>query len=147
MNIISYISTRYFFNFDQHISQAFQTRDRRVTECKGKGKDKVFLLQARLWPRGWVQVQRYSSKTMALEGVSGQQHAPAILYPWEGPSTHCTHWVGLRAGLDRWKISPHWDSIPGPSSPQSVAIQTELPGSQSLNVHLLNYGLIRLCVR
>jgi len=41
---------------------------------------------------------------------SGQQHAPAALYPWERPSTHFTGgWVGPRAGLDRWKISstPH----------------------------------------
>ena len=35
------------------------------------------------------------------------------------------------AGLDGRKISPHRDSIPGPSSPQSVAIPTELPGPQS----------------
>ena len=36
--------------------------------------------------------------------------------------------MGLRAGLDGRKISPHPDSIPGPSSPFSVAIPTELPG-------------------
>ena len=37
----------------------------------------------------------------------------------ERPSTQCTGgWVGLRAGLDRREISrPHWNSIPGPSSP------------------------------
>ena len=46
-------------------------------------KGKVFPLQARLWPRGWLQVQLYSSTTTALEGVSGQQHAPAVLYPRE----------------------------------------------------------------
>jgi len=34
-------------------------------------------------------------------GVSGQQHAPAALYPRERPGTHCTGgWVGPRAGLD-----------------------------------------------
>ena len=39
----------------------------------------------------------------ALGGVSGQQHAPAVLYPREGPGTHCTGgWVGPRAGLD-WR--------------------------------------------
>ena len=37
-------------------------------------------------------------------------------------------WVDPRAGLDGRKISPHRDSIPEPSSPQSVAIPTELPG-------------------
>ena len=33
--------------------------------------------------------------------VSGQQHAPAALYPRERPGTHFTGgWVGPRAGLD-----------------------------------------------
>ena len=49
-------------------------------------------------------------------GVSGQRHAPAVLYPRERQGTHCTGgWVGPRAGLDGRKISPHWDSIPVPS--------------------------------
>ena len=48
--------------------------------------------------------------TTALEGVSGQQHAPVVLYPWERPGTHCTGgWVGLRASPEGRKISPHWD--------------------------------------
>jgi hypothetical protein len=40
------------------------------------------------------------------------------------PGTHCTGgWVGPRAGVDGWgKYRPHWDSIPGPSSPKLVAI-------------------------
>ena len=39
--------------------------------------------------------------TTALEGVRGQRHAPAALYPRERPGTHCTgEWVGPRAGLD-----------------------------------------------
>ena len=34
-------------------------------------------------------------------GVSGQQHAPAALYPLERPGTNFTGgWVGHRAGLD-----------------------------------------------
>jgi len=42
----------------------------------------------------------------ALEGVSGQQHTPATLYPWERPGTHFTEgWVGRRAGFDGQKIS------------------------------------------
>ena len=35
--------------------------------------------------------------------MSGQQYAPAALYPRERPGTHCTGgWVGHRAGLDEW---------------------------------------------
>ena len=67
--------------------------------------------------------------TAALEGVSGQQHAPAALYPLERPGTHFTGgWVGPRAGLDGRKISSPPGFDPGPSSPLSVAILTELPG-------------------
>ena len=39
--------------------------------------------------------------TTALEGLRGQRHAPAALYPRERPGTHYTEgWVGPRAGLD-----------------------------------------------
>jgi hypothetical protein len=44
----------------------------------------------------------YSFTTSTLDGVSGQRHAPAMLYPWgRTPGTHCTvGWVGRRDGLD-----------------------------------------------
>ena len=47
----------------------------------------------------------------------------------ERSGTHYTGgWVGPRAGLDRRRKSRlHRDSIPGPSSPQPVAIATTLP--------------------
>ena len=50
--------------------------------------------------------------------------------PRERPGTRCTWcWVGPGAGLDRCgKPNPHQDSIPGPSSPQPVAIPSTLPG-------------------
>jgi hypothetical protein len=39
--------------------------------------------------------------TTALEGVRGQRHATAALYPRERPCIHCTGgWVGPRVGLD-----------------------------------------------
>jgi len=48
--------------------------------------------------------------------VSGQQHAPAALYPREIPGTHFTGgWVGPRAGLDGRKISSPLGFDPGPS--------------------------------
>ena len=52
--------------------------------------------------------------TTALEGVMGQRHTPAALYPQERPGTHCTGgWVGRRAGPDRCEKSrppPGFDS-------------------------------------
>ena len=51
-------------------------------------------------------------------GVSGQQHAPAALYPRERPGTHYTGgWVSPRIGLDGRKISSPPGFDPGPSSP------------------------------
>ena len=61
---------------------------------------------------------------MALEGGEGSASRPTCSLPRERPSTHCP-----RAGLDRCgKSRPHWDSIPGPPSPQPVAIPTTIPG-------------------
>ena len=56
-------------------------------------------------PHGLQGEQRYSS-TLSWprywKGVSGQQHAPAVLYPRERPGTHCIGgWMGPRAVLDR----------------------------------------------
>ena len=52
---------------------------------------------------------RYNSTlslTSALDGVGGQQHAPAALPPRKRPGTHFkVGWVGPRAGLDGRKIS------------------------------------------
>jgi len=53
-----------------------------------------------------------------VPGVSGQQHAPAALYPRERPGTHCTGgWVYPGAGLDRQKILCPPGLDPGTSSP------------------------------
>jgi hypothetical protein len=51
---------------------------------------------------GGEEYSSYSFTTSALDGVSGQRHAPTALCPVERtPGTHCTEgWVGLRAGLD-----------------------------------------------
>jgi hypothetical protein len=52
--------------------------------------------------KGERKYSSYSSLTSALDGVSGQRHAPAALYPRELiPSSHWIRgWVGLRTGLD-----------------------------------------------
>ena len=62
---------------------------------------------------------------------SGQQHAPATLYPRERPGTHCTGgWVGPGPVWTGEKSRPHWDSIPDRPARSSVAIPTELPDPQ-----------------
>jgi hypothetical protein len=76
--------------------------------------------QSRYTPWRRLGERRYSSYsflTWALDGVSGQHHAPAALYPGERtPGIHCTgRWVGPRAGLGRKNLLP----LPGiePRSP------------------------------
>jgi hypothetical protein len=54
---------------------------------------------------------RYSttlSLTLALDGVSGQRHAPTALPPEKRPGTYCIGgWVGPRAAVDgHGKSSP-----------------------------------------
>ena len=105
----------------------------KIGHDKVKVKVKCTLVQAVRFcagrtPHRGVEVYLYSFFTTALEGVRGQRHAQAALYPQETPGTHCTGgWVGPMAGLDRCgKTRPHRDSIPGPFSPYPVAIPTEL---------------------
>jgi hypothetical protein len=60
-------------------------------------------------------------------GMGGYRHAPAVLPPGTRPGTRCIGgWVGHGADLEgRGNSRPHRDSIPGPSSPERVAIPTE----------------------
>ena len=63
------------------------------------------------------------------EGLDGGEWLmPGRFTPGKKPCTHCIRGsVKPRASLDGCrKFRPHQDSIPGPSSPQQVAIPTEL---------------------
>jgi hypothetical protein len=75
-------------------------------------------------------------------------NTPRPLYPRERPCTHCTEgWVGPRASLDVCEKSrPHRDSIPGPSSPWSVAIPTELSNPLALvrSHHILHVSRLKV---
>jgi hypothetical protein len=56
--------------------------------------------------------------------------------------------MGLTAGLDECgKSRPHRDSIPGPSSPQRVAIPTEQlrPTGRTFSLHITKYIAIKAC--
>ena len=75
--------------------------------------------------------------------MSGQQHAPAALYPRDRPGTHCTGgWVGPRDDRKGGKSRPYRDSIPDRPARSSVAIPTELPG-RTFEVHSINF----ICVQ
>ena len=75
-----------------------------------------------VWPRGWVELYLYSSMAAALEGVSGQQHSPAAIYPEKDPVPILQEagWAPSpvwRCGKPR----PHRDSIPNyPARSQSL---------------------------
>jgi len=83
-------------------------------------------------------------------GVSGQQHAPAALYPRERPGTHSTGgWVGPRAGLDGRKISSPPGFDPGPSTPSQSLYRLSYPADIKLNMHFIfnsiRYTIIHTC--
>jgi hypothetical protein len=87
-----------------------------VTGYRGKGKGHP--ITGHDGPTGGVEVSLYKFSTLALGGGGWSAPRPGRFTPWEIPSTHCTGSGGPqgRSGRVR-KISPHRDSIPGPSSP------------------------------
>jgi hypothetical protein len=93
--------------------QAFMVGVAMKRECKGKGN-----VHPRTGLEGPDGEQRYSL-TSALDGGGWSAPRPGRCTPGKRPSTHCTGgWVGPRASLDGCgKSCPHWDSIPGPSTP------------------------------
>ena len=82
-------------------------------------------------PQGEQSYSSTLSRTSALQMGWGSAPRRGRLYPHERTGTQCTGgWVGPRAVLDGRKISSPLAFDPGPSSQQSVAIPTELPGPQ-----------------
>jgi hypothetical protein len=64
----------------------------------------------------WVEAYILSFLTSALDGVSGQLHAPAALPKGKKPPvpTEYGDWVGIKAGLD---VFPFRDSNPWSFNP------------------------------
>jgi hypothetical protein len=88
-----------------------------------KKKGKLFLLQARLWPRGWVEVWLYSSMTMALEVGEWSAARPShTLPPGKDP-------VPIVQGAG-WAPGPVW--MGGKSSPTGIRSPDRPARSQSL---------------
>jgi hypothetical protein len=71
--------------------------------------------------------------------MRNQRHAPAALPADKRPGTHFIRgWVGPRVGVDMCgKSRLYRDSIPGPSSPQRVAVPTQL--SRHLQSAIISY--------
>jgi len=66
--------------------------------------------------------------------MSGQPHAPAALYPWERPGTHCTGGcVGPRAAR------PHQDSIPDHPGPSQSLYRLSYPGHTYIYIYIHTY--------
>ena len=87
--------------------------------------------------------------TAALEDGEWSAARPGRTLPRERLGTHFTGgWVEFRAGLDGRKIPFSRDSMPGPSSPPSVAIPTELPCTKvnNNNIYLLQLGCYPVAV-
>ena len=66
--------------------------------------------------------------TTTLEGVSGQQHAPAILHPRERPGTHCPE--GWGQGYSGWAENLAPPGFDPRTIQPVVSHHTELPGPQ-----------------
>jgi hypothetical protein len=67
--------------------------------CRGRPYKQTNPVTGSVWPRGWVQVQLYSSMTTALEGGEWSASRPGRALPphRERRGTHCTGgWVGPR---------------------------------------------------
>ena len=111
---------------------------------KVKGKSKLFPLQT--IPLPTQRVGRGIALLFHDRGTRGGWVVSSTprphFTPRERPGTHFRGgWVGSRAGLDGRKISSRPGLDPGPSSPQSVAIPTELPGPQLWKVETEMYLL------
>ena len=95
----------------------------------------------------------YSSFNLGAKWGWVVNATPRPLYPREIRVTYCVGvWMRPRASMDGFGISrPHWDSIPGPSSPLRVAIPTELSRSvinisKSISLYMRLHKSIKILV-
>jgi hypothetical protein len=78
------------------------------------------------WPGGTWGERRYSSYsfTSILDGVSGQRHAPAALYPGRKDPHWIGDYVGPRAGLDAGAAKKIFCPCRGSNSDRPARSQT-----------------------
>jgi hypothetical protein len=104
-----------------------EEKKKRKKRKQRKNKSKGHPITGHQGPSGVVEVSLGSFSTLVLGGGGWPAPRPGRFTPPERPITHCTGgWVDPMAGVDVCETSrPHQDSIPGSSSPGSVAIPTE----------------------
>jgi len=102
---------------------------------KGKGKGQVHPRTGHEGPKG---KQRYSSTlslTSALDGSGWSMPCPSSFTPGKDPIPIVWEawWAPGPVGMGAQNLVPHWDLIPGPSSPYWVPILTELSQPNTLS--------------
>jgi len=107
--------------------------------CRENQKSKVTPLQARLWPRGGVEVYLYPFKTSALEGGEWSAARPGRNLP-PGKTRYPLYrrLVGPQGRSGRAEnLAPTGIRSPDRPVRSSVAIPTELPGPEKIKTHIL----------
>jgi len=87
-------------------------------------------------------------------GMGDQRHAPVALPPGKTQYPLYRRLGGAQGQSERvGKISPHWNSIPGPSNPQRVNIPTELSRTTIRNKLIIkgnhmenNVAFVHICL-
>ena len=92
-----------------------------------------------MWPRGWVQVQLYSSMTAALEGGEWSAAHIGRTLPSVKCGTHCTGgWVGPGPVWTGGKSRPHRDSIPDPPARSQSLYRLSYPARLYIYIYSNN---------
>ena len=111
-----------------------------VNNNNNNNKIKLIALQARCGPEGGYSYSSTLPWPRHYKGVSGQQHAPAALYPRERLGTHFTGgWWTPGPDWTGGKSRPHRDSIPDRSARSQSLYRQSYP-AHNISINILLKG-------